>query len=36
MFVLITAISALTVLGVARTVSTVLHDGPGRVPTRQA
>ena len=36
MFVLITAISALTVVGVARTIRTVVHDGPGRVPTRQA
>jgi hypothetical protein len=35
MFVLITAISALTVLGVARTIRTVANDGPGRVPTRQ-
>ena len=36
MFVLITAVSALIIVGVARTIRTVAQDGPGRVPTRQA
>jgi hypothetical protein len=28
------SIAAITVIGVGRTIRTVLHDGQGRVPTR--